>query len=483
MTIKWKHIISVSFVVFISLLSLFYQLGDAPISMWDEARYANNALQFFQHPNQILIVKYDNLPDLYNTKPPLVIWLQSLSMSVFGISEWSIRFPSAVFGLLSCVMLFHFSKLVFKSNFLSILSVLLLLGASGYVSRHVTRTGDLDSALSFFLFASFYFSYILINFPQKNQRHNLLALFLSLFLGFMTKGIAGFFFVPVTVLMVMFSEINKKDKIRVIAVVLMSILMSLSYYFIREQMSAGYFHKVISSEIMRIGSSTMSWQNQPFIYYLQLLYQHQYKFAFILMLAGAVSIAFKFKHHPLKWVLILAVFYLLLINISSNKLNWYTAPLFTLFSLISISFISLIYQYSLSRITSIYLIKTIQLSIIVIFLFPVYSVIEKNTVNEKEIYSMEREGAFIRKLMEEGNTFDTLYVVKRVDNDIHLDQLRFYEFKYKTENKLKSIQICQEIPEKIGCNILLSKEIIVNKEANKFELKRDWHYMQWLVKH
>lgn len=482
MTSKWKHIISVSFVVLFSSFTLFYQLGDAPISMWDEARYANNALQFYENPNQLLVVKYQNLPDMYNTKPPLVIWLQSISIGIFGVNEWAIRFPSALFGLLTCLLLFHFCWQLFQSRFISILSVLLLLGASGYVGRHVTRTGDLDSALTFFLFSSFYFTYSYIYKSVKNYRFNLFAIFFSFFLGFLTKGIAGFFFAPVLAIMVAVSQISRHLKIKYLMVIFTSVFFSFLYYLIRENLASGYLNKVISSEIMRIGSSSMSWQDQPYLYYLQLLLK-QYQFLIILLLVGAICVVVIYRNHPIKWALVLAVFYLLLISISSNKLSWYTAPLFTLFSVISVSFVSFFYQFIQNRVTSIDAIRTIQLILIIFFLYPVYRVIEKNTVVEKEIYSMEREGAFIRKLIDEGNTFDTLYVVKQVDNDIHLDQLKFYEYKYLKENKLKSIQICQEIPEKMGANILLSKDLKLTLNKKNLELKSDWFYMQWYVKH
>jgi 4-amino-4-deoxy-L-arabinose transferase-like glycosyltransferase len=33
-------------------------------------------------------------PDLGNTKPPLLNWLQALSMAVFGLSELAVRLPS-----------------------------------------------------------------------------------------------------------------------------------------------------------------------------------------------------------------------------------------------------------------------------------------------------------------------------------------------------------------------------------------------------
>ncbi|MBJ6109715.1 hypothetical protein JAO73_11875 [Hymenobacter sp. BT523] len=44
--------------------------------MWDEARLAVNATEILQSGDW-LITRYDGQPDLWNTKPPLFIWLQA----------------------------------------------------------------------------------------------------------------------------------------------------------------------------------------------------------------------------------------------------------------------------------------------------------------------------------------------------------------------------------------------------------------------
>src|SRR5690242_955714 len=86
--------------ILISFFPLFINLGKFPIRMWDEATYANNAIDMLSFDNP-LVVEHMGQPDMYNTKPPLVIWLQAAAMKIFGINEWSVRMPSAMFGLLT----------------------------------------------------------------------------------------------------------------------------------------------------------------------------------------------------------------------------------------------------------------------------------------------------------------------------------------------------------------------------------------------
>src|SRR5688572_17362545 len=82
------------FLAYLFLIGLHaYSYRDVPIRIWDEAIYANNALEMTETEN-LLVLHNNGEPSLYNTKPPLNIWLQALSIRVFGINEFAIRLPS-----------------------------------------------------------------------------------------------------------------------------------------------------------------------------------------------------------------------------------------------------------------------------------------------------------------------------------------------------------------------------------------------------
>src|ERR1700758_1985270 len=93
---------SIGLLLIIVCIPLFYNLGKFQIRMWDEARYANNAIDMFLSKD-LIVLKHDGETDLYSTKPPLVICMQALSMALFGINEFAVRFPSALFALLTVV--------------------------------------------------------------------------------------------------------------------------------------------------------------------------------------------------------------------------------------------------------------------------------------------------------------------------------------------------------------------------------------------
>ncbi|QNP53470.1 glycosyltransferase family 39 protein [Hymenobacter qilianensis] len=89
--------------------SLFYQLGVNPIPMWDEGRLAVNAAEMDLN-NNWLVTYFGGAPDMWNTKPPLMIWLEVLSLRLFGYSNTALRLPSAFAALATVIVLYVFAR-------------------------------------------------------------------------------------------------------------------------------------------------------------------------------------------------------------------------------------------------------------------------------------------------------------------------------------------------------------------------------------
>lgn len=95
--------------------SLFHKLGEAPLTLWDEARYANNAIDLLENPH-LFKVTHLGEPDQFNTKPALVIGLQAVCMRILGINELAVRLPSALFGLLTLVLVYFYASRFSKAH-------------------------------------------------------------------------------------------------------------------------------------------------------------------------------------------------------------------------------------------------------------------------------------------------------------------------------------------------------------------------------
>ena len=131
------------------LFPLFQHLNVLTIRLWDESRLAINAYEMYYHGNY-LIPTFDGAPDMWNTKPPLMVWLQVFFMKIFGVNEWAIRLPSALAALFTCILLMFIAVRYVKNFWFGFICVLVLITSRGYVGEHASRTGDYDALLAFF---------------------------------------------------------------------------------------------------------------------------------------------------------------------------------------------------------------------------------------------------------------------------------------------------------------------------------------------
>ncbi|HYD35446.1 MAG TPA: glycosyltransferase family 39 protein [Vitreimonas sp.] len=94
--------ISIIFILCLSLSIRFYHLGQVPVGLyWDEIAMLTDAKSVAEsgldmHGRPWFQVLYPSYGDY---KLPVYIWLASLMVKIFGISEWALRLPSAVAGV------------------------------------------------------------------------------------------------------------------------------------------------------------------------------------------------------------------------------------------------------------------------------------------------------------------------------------------------------------------------------------------------
>ena len=86
MKISFKQSTSFFPLLAILVFTFFIKLSSIPIRIWDEARNANNAFAMYLHGNW-MIPYYEGQPDMWNTKPPFFIWLQTINMHLFGVNH------------------------------------------------------------------------------------------------------------------------------------------------------------------------------------------------------------------------------------------------------------------------------------------------------------------------------------------------------------------------------------------------------------
>lgn len=116
--LSWKLFLLA--IVIIAAFLRFYQLGTNPPSLtWDETAWGYNAYSLGIDGRDEFgkLLPYKYLESFGDFKPPLYAYLDIIPVKVLGLSEFSTRFPSAFFGVLTVFITFFLVKRIFwKSN-------------------------------------------------------------------------------------------------------------------------------------------------------------------------------------------------------------------------------------------------------------------------------------------------------------------------------------------------------------------------------
>lgn len=88
----------------IGLIGFLLFLDVPPLFDWDEVNFAESAREMIVSGNY-LQVQIDFQP--FYEKPPFFFWLQALSMHVFGVNAFAARFPNAIMGVITLLLLYQ----------------------------------------------------------------------------------------------------------------------------------------------------------------------------------------------------------------------------------------------------------------------------------------------------------------------------------------------------------------------------------------
>lgn len=115
-----KHFLKIFlFILLIAAVLRMTNLGNVPVSLyWDEAAMLADAKVVAQTGNDIHGNPWYQLmyPSYGDYKLPVYIWLASLSVKFFGVSEWALRLPSAIAGLGTVITSGMIAHLLFKGS-------------------------------------------------------------------------------------------------------------------------------------------------------------------------------------------------------------------------------------------------------------------------------------------------------------------------------------------------------------------------------
>lgn len=321
---KWLKVISILVFAVAAYFTLFKGLGDKTLQLWDEARLANNTLEMLENGN-IWVTYYNGEPDMWNTKPPFLIWVQSISASIFGVNVWALRLPSAIAGLLTALVLWLFCARVLKKWWMGFFSAMALITYPYFVVEHVTRSADYDAML--ILFTTIYVLAFYI-YTQTKQTKYLYYTAIGVTLAILTKSIAGVILVPFMGLWLLANKelvnlLKSKHFYFSLAIIL---VLGVGYYFLREALNPGYLQAVSENDLGGRFNTAIEGHRGEWWFYLAGLY-----FYVILItgpaLLGLIMLIVNNKKLA-SYLLLLISGAVLVLSIAETKILWYLAVIY-----------------------------------------------------------------------------------------------------------------------------------------------------------
>jgi len=432
--------------VFIALLPIlyfpiFYNLDLNPIMMWDESRQAINVYEMVKN-GKIFVPHFNQIPDLYNTKPPLLLWLQSTFWLISHNKELALRLPSAIAALFTCLSLIWFMHKWNKRAWLGGIAAILLVSTPGYIDLHCTRTGDYDALLVLFTscFLMHFYFFVTVH-HHKNAYYA--TLFFSL--AFCTKAAAALLFLPGIILFffINYADTPKLKNYLIAKCFIIFLAFFILFFGIRIYLDPAYLAATWENDFAGRFNKPYDGHQQKWYFYLYLIITK--KATAISIFAFFAFILWRNKHQSLKkltqFLHISCLGFLLAITFAQTKIFWYVCPIYPLLSLLS----CLIIHAYFSKIKTNSRLKTLVIQLFILSIILILNYIKIiNTVKKPIYFDWEGTGEIYSKSLILQDWYKNKApegIITIVHNEHYRPWLAIYANLINQKNKVKKINI------------------------------------------
>lgn len=315
----------------------FFNIGNYPLMDVDETRYVSMARDMF-HCKDFLTLYLNG--EFFFEKPPLYFWGECLSFAIFGkVTEFSARFPVALYGTLSTLLLYFTGKKIVSRRF-GVISALILATTLEFVI--LAKFAILDIVVTTCVGFSVMFGFLTQFVQDKNKKYMWWLFYIFSGLAVMAKGIPGFV-VPfavmffVTIANKTFKQVFKPQYI--LPGFLLFFLIVLPWHLIMFKIHDPlFFHEyIIKHHIERFLNSNEINREQPFYFYILTVLWGLVPWIFSAIAVGITKLKSikKFNvtelSNPQKYLLFNAIAFvvtMLFFSSSSTKLITYILPVY-----------------------------------------------------------------------------------------------------------------------------------------------------------
>jgi 4-amino-4-deoxy-L-arabinose transferase-like glycosyltransferase len=310
-------------VLAVSYLFFFYNLGGYSLKEPDEGRYAEIPREMIEQGDYVV-------PHLnyvrYFEKPPLLYWTCAASYKLFGVNEWSFRFPNALAGL-GCVL----ATCLFAGRWFSartgLISGLILMSSFGFFA--MARIVTIDMLFSFLLFSSLSCFY---EFYRERRRFFLYLSWAALALAVLAKGPVAPVLLGASVVLFLGSEKNLrflKEAASPRALLLFAVIAGPWFVLmaVKEKEFTQFFF--IDQHVFRFLTTKHS-RSGPLYYFFPVLFGGLFPWS--IFIPRTVILLWRKRETRLLliWSLVVFTFF----SVSGSKLPPYILPLFPALSIV-----------------------------------------------------------------------------------------------------------------------------------------------------
>ncbi len=303
-------------------------IGTGSLSTWDEAVYANISRDIVK-AGDWLVMRQGAKP--WFDKPPLYMWCTAVFYKIFGVSEFSTRLTSGLFGIAAVMVLYLFAKKM-ADKMTASLAGLILLALPHYV--HFSKMGMMDVPITFFTLLTLYLFWL-----GAQRKKYLFYSGAILSVSYLMKGFAAF--LPLFIIIV-YSILSKNIRLVLKRQFLLGTALAFLVIFVWhlvQYLSAGpvalkgYF----AFHIFQRATSVLDGHKGGFDYYIRAIFNKNRPWS-IMIFASVFYEAYRCLKDKdkrlvflLSWVFVTYFLY----GVVRTKLHWYIMPIYPALALLS----------------------------------------------------------------------------------------------------------------------------------------------------
>lgn len=315
----------------------FFNIGNYALMDVDETRYVSMARDMF-HCKDFLTLYLNG--EFFFEKPPLYFWGECLSFAIFGkVTEFTARFPVALYGTLSTLLLYFTGKKIVSRRY-GVISALILATTLEFVM--LAKFAILDIVVTTCVGFSIMFGFLTQFVQDKNKKYFWWLFYIFSGLAVMAKGIPGFIVPFAVMFFVTIANKTFKQVFRpqyILVGFLLFFLIVLPWHLIMFKIHDPLFFQeyIIKHHIERFFNSNEINREQPFYFYFLTILWGLVPWIFSAIAVGITKIKSikKFSiaelSNPQKYLLFNAIAFvvtLLFFSASSTKLITYILPVY-----------------------------------------------------------------------------------------------------------------------------------------------------------